>query len=85
MSPTLAVRPVASLPTFETAQVWYGPQVAARADWVHHFTADELAELDGVVQAADASGTDLLAFRATDFPMPGLQDRLKSSSACLSN
>lgn len=78
MSPTLAVRPVASLPTFETAQVWYGPQMAARADWVHHFTADELAELDGVVQAADASGTDLLAFGATDFPMPGLQDRLST-------
>jgi hypothetical protein len=65
-----------ALPTFEGAQAWYGPDMAARTDWIHSFTPAELAELDAVVQAADASGRDLLAFGIEDFPLPGLRPRL---------
>ncbi|HPU52908.1 MAG TPA: TauD/TfdA family dioxygenase, partial [Burkholderiaceae bacterium] len=66
----------APLPVFDNAQAWYGPAMAARTDWIHTFTASQLAELDALVRKADASGKDLLALHRDDFPLPGLQDCL---------
>lgn len=60
----------ADLPIYDSAQAWRGSQMVARTDWVHAFTPDELAELDAVVRAADASRRDLLDFTVRDFPLP---------------
>jgi len=67
-----------ALPTFDNAQAWYGPQMAARTDWVHAFTPAELDELDAVVRAADASGRDILDLHVEDFPLPSLRMRLEA-------
>jgi hypothetical protein len=62
----------ADLPIFDNAQAWYGPQMAARTDWIHRFSDTELAELDAAVMAADASGRDILEIGREQFPLPGL-------------
>lgn len=67
---------LAPLPVFDNEQVWWGPQMAARSDWLHVFTDAELAQIDAVVQKADASGRDLLTFGPQDFPLPLLSQRL---------
>ncbi|MCM5571763.1 TauD/TfdA family dioxygenase [Burkholderiaceae bacterium FT117] len=64
------------LPIFENAQAWYGPEMAARIDWVHRLTEAEIAEIEAVVRAADATGKDILELRRADFPLPGLQPLL---------
>lgn len=61
------------LPVYDNPQVWYGPAMARRTDWIHPFTAAELAELDSVVRAADESGRDLTEFTVKDFPLPTLR------------
>ena len=63
---------------FENAQAWYGPAMASRTDWIHAFTPAELAELDAVVRAADASGRDILEFDVADFALPALRERLRA-------
>lgn len=65
-----------ALPTFDNPQAWRGPQMTARSDWSHTFTAAELAELDAAVQVADASGRDLLEFTASDFSLPTIRPLL---------
>jgi len=72
-----APAPVA-LPTFDNAQAWVGSDMAARTDWIHAFTPAELAELDAVVRATDASGRDILELQVEDFPLPTLQARLEA-------
>jgi hypothetical protein len=75
----MTTREAGALPVYDNPQAWYGPDLARRTDaWIHAFAPAELAELDGVVRAADASGRDLLDFTADDFPLPALEDRLAS-------
>ena len=67
----------AGLPVFRNEQAWLGPDLAARPDlWIHAFTPAELAEIDTVVRAADASGKDILDMHVEDFPMPRVAQRL---------
>lgn len=73
---TSATAGAGELPVLDNEQSWYGPAMAARADWIHAFSPDEIAELDAVVVAADRSGKDLLAFTAGDFRMPRIEQAL---------
>ncbi|MBN9425146.1 MAG: TauD/TfdA family dioxygenase [Burkholderiales bacterium] len=53
--------------------------MAKRSDWIHHFSAAELAELHEVTMAADASGRDLTEFTLQDFPLPALRPTLMAA------
>jgi len=52
--------------------VWYGRDLQPRTDWVRHFSADELAELDAAVRAFKASDTPLTLISPASFPLPAL-------------
>ncbi len=67
-----------TLVVFDNPQAWYGPAMAARTDWLHAFTAEELGELDEAVRRADASGRDLLEMKREDFSLPALRRRLEN-------
>jgi len=56
--------------------VWYGRDLQTRTDWIRHFSADELAELDAAVRAFRARGTPLAEISPACFPLPALGPRL---------
>ena len=56
--------------------VWYGPDMAARADWVLRFTAEDVRDIEGAVRAFAASGTPLADISPSTFPLPRLSSRL---------
>jgi hypothetical protein len=64
------------LPVFDNPQVWYGPALAGRDEWIHRFGANELEEIDECVHRADASGRDLLELGGADLALPGLSGLL---------
>src|SRR5688572_32305432 len=70
--PSMALEPVSG------PGVWYGRDLQQRTDWIRHFSAAELAELDAAVRAFKASGTALAAISPASFPLPGLGATLKS-------
>jgi len=56
--------------------VWYGRDLQTRTDWIRHFSAGELAELDTAVRAFKAGGTPLSEISRARFPLPALVPRL---------
>jgi len=55
---------------------WYGPDMAARSDWVEHLSSAELDELGQLAARLCDSGADLTVLRAADVPLPLLAPRL---------
>lgn len=49
---------------------WIGAELRERDDWIHHFSAAELAELEKA--AAATRGRDIADLRKADFPLPTL-------------
>lgn len=69
--------PVPQLPPHQqTAAAWYGPDMAARTEWIEHLHADELAELDGASARLAASGADLSQLYPAGTWLPLLAPRL---------
>ena len=64
---------------------WRGPEIAARRDWIHHFTAAEIAEIDAAHERARGSGKTLATLSAEDFPLPTLRPVLERALAALEN
>ena len=58
--------------------VWYGRDLQRRTDWIRHFSAGELAELDAAVRAFKAGGTPLAAISRASFPLPTLGKSLEA-------
>jgi len=54
------------------AGAWYGRELAAREDWIRHFNAQELAEIDAAVRAFQASGKSIGKISMESFPLPRL-------------
>ena len=52
--------------------VWYGRDLQPRTDWIRHFSAAELAELDAAVRSFRAGGTPLTEISPGTFPLPAL-------------
>ena len=52
--------------------VWYGRDLQSRTDWIRHFSAPELADLDAAVRAFKASGAPLAGISPANFALPGL-------------
>ena len=44
------------MPTFDDDCAWYGPQMAARDDWIETLSAGDVAEIDAAVARATARG-----------------------------
>ena len=57
--------------------VWYGRDLQKHTEWMRHFAAAELAELDAAVRAFKASGEPLAAISPATFPLPELGGELK--------
>lgn len=61
--------------THEGAGAWHGPAMAARDDWIHIFSAAEVAELERV--ADTVAGQDIAGLSAPDFALPVLEPILQ--------
>lgn len=61
-----------ALPVFENAQAWYGPDMAARDDWIHAFSDAEVSEIERAVRHAEATGRAIHEIRQEDFPLASL-------------
>ncbi len=64
-----AVYELDELPLYDNAQSWYGPQMAGLDDWVHTFSAGELADIDSALAIAEASGRDIIDITRAHFPL----------------
>jgi len=56
---------------------WYGPDLAARGDWIEQLTETEIAEIDGAAQRLANAEIDIASIREHDFPLPLLRPRLR--------
>ena len=61
------------------AAAWTGAGMARRTDWLHHFTPEELRELDAAIRAHLASGAQMGAITRDSFPMPALAATLRGA------
>lgn len=55
---------------------WYGPEVAARGDWILTLDADDVAEIAAATRPLVAAEADIAALTPQDFPLPRLGPRL---------
>lgn len=62
----------AALPTFNNAQAWDARAMASSSEWIHHFSADELADIEAAILHAKARGASLVHMTTADFPLPRL-------------
>jgi hypothetical protein len=67
------------LPPEQTgAAAWYGPEMAARADWLVTLAAEDIAEIEAATEAFAARSDDIASMTASDFPLPAFGPVLKS-------
>ncbi len=55
---------------------WYGPEVAARGDWILTLDAEDVAEIAAATRPLVAAEADIAALTPQDFPLPRLGPRL---------
>ncbi len=53
----------------DSPAVWVGGELADSADWIHHLTVEEIADIDSALGVAVASGRPLTDLRPEDFPL----------------
>jgi hypothetical protein len=56
---------------------WYGPDLAARGDWIERLTEAEIAEIDAAAERLATAEVDIPSIRKNDFPLPLLGPRLR--------
>ncbi|MEZ5856427.1 MAG: TauD/TfdA family dioxygenase [Hyphomicrobiaceae bacterium] len=56
--------------------VWYGPDMMARTDWVHTFTANDVAEVEAALRPLVDREADIAKLTKADFPLPKLAARI---------
>ena len=72
-----SARPQLSLPPeIKDASAWYGPHLSRR-DWLAHFSAFEIAEVERATRNLRQSSVDLVSLSRVDFPLPTLGPRLR--------
>jgi hypothetical protein len=54
----------------DTPNDWRGPEMARSRDWIHEFTAAEIAEIEHARDHAQARGKSLATLEIEDFPLP---------------
>ena len=55
---------------------WYGPDLAAKNDWIEILSDDEIAEIDAAARKLADVEFDIPSIRREDFPLPILGPRL---------
>ena len=67
------------LPPLQTgAAAWYGPEMAARDEWLMPLASADIHEIEQAVEPLVARGADIAAISAADFPLPSLGAKLKA-------
>ncbi len=66
----------ATLPLFDNAQAWYGPEMARQDKWSRTLDEANLAEIDAAIRHALSRRIGPAALRKEDFPLPGLAETL---------
>jgi Taurine catabolism dioxygenase TauD, TfdA family len=68
-----------ALPPLQTgAAAWYGPEMAARDEWLMPLTPADIREIEQAVAPLVARDADIAAISAADFPLPSLGPKLKA-------
>jgi len=60
------------------AAAWYGPEMAARDEWLMPLTPADIREIEQAVESLVARDADIAAISVADFPLPSLAPRLKA-------
>lgn len=78
---------MSSMQTTEIAgpSVWRGEDLQNDDSWVHHLSADDIAEIDAALESLQAAGRSFPHFQRDDFPLPGLAPRLAEMAEELEN
>jgi hypothetical protein len=63
-------------PLITDRSAWYGPEVAARSDWIEPLSPAEILEIERASQRLARTEIDWQTLRAEDFPLPALEPRL---------
>ena len=63
-------------PAISDASAWFGPEVAARTDWIEPLSQDEISEIEAAGRRLMQSEIDWQTLRPEDFPLPRLERRL---------
>lgn len=67
------------LPPLQTsAAAWYGPEMAARDEWLMPLASADIDEIEQAVEPLVARDADIAAISAADFPLPSLGPKLKA-------
>jgi hypothetical protein len=56
---------------------WYGPDLAARGDWIEELTETEILEIDAAAERLTNAEIDIPSVRQQDFPLPNFGPRLR--------
>ncbi len=69
----------AALPPEQTgAAAWYGPDMAARGEWLMTLSTADVGEVERAAEPLVARNADIAAISAGDFPLPSLGPKLKA-------
>jgi hypothetical protein len=67
------------LPPLQTgAAAWYGPEMAARDEWLMPLASTDIREIEQAVAPLVGRDADIAAISAVDFPLPSLGAKLKA-------
>src|SRR5688572_20704407 len=74
---TADAEPPVHLPPEQTgAAAWYGPDMAARGDWMVPLDASDRREIDRAVKGLAGRPVDIARMTAADFPLPRVSRKL---------
>lgn len=73
------IRPHTELPTgpVEGPAAWRGDELAERTDWFTELSAEDVGELEAALEFARGTKKQLGELTLGDFPLPGLQTKLR--------
>lgn len=71
--------------TIPGAADWRGPQMVGRTDWIHEFTAAEIAEIVAALAHVRAAGKTLETMTREDFPLPTVSAVISDARERLEN
>jgi len=64
---------------------WRGPDLVKSGDWIHDWSAAEIAEIEGAFAAARERGKTLETLEIADFPLPNVAQRFATARDRLEN
>lgn len=70
------MQPVELPPLQQGPQVWHGPAMAARQDWIEPLSPTDIAEIEAAAAPLAARSADLAHLQLQDFALPTLAGRL---------